>query len=31
LLKGLPLVHADLMSFDLMPIGPLLPLGRLIQ
>ena len=31
LLKALPLGQADLMTFDLMPIGPLLPLGMLMQ
>jgi hypothetical protein len=30
-LDTLPLVKADLMQYDLMPVGPLLPLGRLIQ
>jgi hypothetical protein len=30
LLKALPLGQADLMTFDLMPIGPLLPLGLLM-
>jgi len=31
LLKGLPLSQANLMTFDLMPIGPLLPLGLLMK
>jgi hypothetical protein len=31
LLKALPLVQANLLSFDLMPIGPLMPLGILIK
>ena len=31
LLKGLPLGQANLLSFDLMPIGPLLPLGMLTK
>jgi hypothetical protein len=31
LLKALPLVQANLLTFDLMPIGPLLPLGILIK
>src|SRR5262245_32481661 len=31
LFKALPLGQADLMTFDLMPIGPLLPLGMLMQ
>jgi hypothetical protein len=30
LLKALPLGQANLLTFDLMPIGPLLPLGMLI-
>jgi len=30
LLKGLPLGQAILLTFDLMPIGPLLPLGMLM-
>jgi hypothetical protein len=30
LLKGLPLGQANLLTFDLMPIGPLLPLGMLM-
>ena len=30
-LNTLPLVKADLMTYELMPIGPLAPLGRLIQ
>jgi hypothetical protein len=30
-LGTLPLVKADLMHYDLMPVGPLMPLGRLIQ
>jgi len=31
LLKRLPLSQANLMTFDLMPIGPLLPLGMLMK
>ena len=31
LLKALPLGQANLLTFDLMPIGPLLPLGMLIN
>ena len=31
LLKALPLVQNDLLTFDLMPIGPLLPLGLLMK
>ena len=31
LLKALPLGHAGLLTFDLMPIGPLSPLGMLIK
>jgi hypothetical protein len=31
LLKGLPLGRANLLTFDLMPIGPLLPLGMLLK
>ena len=31
LLKALPLGQANLMTFDLMPIGPLSPLGMLIK
>jgi muconolactone delta-isomerase len=31
LLKGLPLGQANLLTFDLMPIGPLLPLGMLMN
>ncbi|MBB5327839.1 hypothetical protein [Tunturiibacter gelidoferens] len=30
LLKSLPLVQANLLTFELMPIGPLLPLGMLM-
>ena len=30
LLKGLPLGQANLLTFDLLPIGPLLPLGMLM-
>lgn len=29
-LDTLPLVAAGLMAYDLMPVGPLIPLGRLI-
>jgi hypothetical protein len=31
LLKALPLGQADLLTFELMPIGPLLPLGLLMN
>ncbi len=31
LLKALPLGHANLLTFELMPIGPLLPLGMLMK
>ena len=31
LLQALPLVHDGLLTFDLMPIGPLLPLGMLMK
>jgi hypothetical protein len=31
LLQALPLVHDGLLSFNLMPIGPLLPLGMLMK
>ena len=31
LLKGLPLGRANLLTFELMPIGPLSPLGMLIK
>ena len=31
LLKALPLGEADLLTFDLLPVGPLLPLGMLIK
>ncbi|MCW6508779.1 hypothetical protein [Lichenifustis flavocetrariae] len=31
LLKGLPLGQANLLTFDLLPIGPLAPLGMLIK
>ena len=31
LLDALPLTAADLLTFDLMPVGPLSPLGMLIQ
>jgi hypothetical protein len=31
LLRGLPLGEANLLTFELMPIGPLLPLGMLMQ
>jgi hypothetical protein len=30
-LDTLPLVAAGLMSYELMPVGPLAPLGRLIE
>jgi len=30
-LDTLPLVEAKLMTYELMPVGPLMPLGRLIQ
>ena len=29
--KALPLGQADLLTFELMPIGPLLPLGMLMK
>ena len=31
LLKALPLGQADLMTFDLLPVGPVLPLGMLLK
>ena len=31
LLKALPLGQVNLLTFDLMPIGPLLPLGMLMK
>jgi muconolactone delta-isomerase len=31
LLQALPLVQANLLTFDLMPIGPLWPLGMLMK
>jgi muconolactone delta-isomerase len=31
LLKSLPLGAANLLTFDLLPIGPLAPLGMLIE
>ena len=31
LLKALPLGQAGLLTFDLMPIGPLTPLGMLLK
>jgi hypothetical protein len=31
LLKALPLSRANLLSFELMPIGPLTPLGMLLK
>jgi muconolactone delta-isomerase len=31
LLTALPLGQADLLKFDLMPVGPLLPLGMLMN
>ena len=31
LLNALPLVRDGLLTFDLMPIGPLLPLGTLMK
>ncbi|MGC1891884.1 MAG: hypothetical protein WA709_38385 [Stellaceae bacterium] len=31
LLKALPLGRANLLTFELMPIGPLAPLGMLIK
>ncbi len=30
LLKALPLGEAELLTFDLVPVGPLLPLGMLM-
>ena len=29
--RGLPLGQANLLTFDLFPVGPLLPLGMLIK
>jgi hypothetical protein len=31
LLKALPLSQANLLTFDLMPVGPLWPLGMLMK
>ncbi len=31
LLKALPLGQANLLTFELMPIGPLMPLGMLMK
>jgi len=31
ILESLPLGNAKLLSFELMPVGPLIPLGLLIQ
>jgi len=31
LLKALPLGQDGLLTFDLMPVGPLLPLGMLMK
>jgi muconolactone delta-isomerase len=31
LLKNLPLGRANLLTFDLLPVGPLLPLGLLMK
>ena len=31
LLRSLPLGQADLLTFDLYPVGPLLPLGMLLK
>jgi hypothetical protein len=31
LLKALPLSQANLMTFELLPVGPLLPLGMLMK
>jgi hypothetical protein len=31
ILKALPLGRANLLTFELMPIGPLSPLGMLIK
>lgn len=31
LLKSLPLGRANLLSFELLPVGPLLPLGLLMK
>jgi hypothetical protein len=31
ILKGLPLGRANLLTFELMPVGPLSPLGMLIK
>jgi len=30
-LAGLPMVQEKLLDFDLIPIGPLMPLGRLLK
>jgi hypothetical protein len=30
-IDAMPLVAANLVSYELMPVGPLVPLGRLIQ
>ena len=31
ILAGLPMVQEKLLDFDLIPIGPLMPLGRLLK
>jgi len=31
ILQALPLVEAGLLTFELLPVGPLLPLGLLLQ
>ncbi len=31
LLRAMPLGHANLLTFELMPVGPLTPLGMLIK
>ncbi len=31
LLRAMPLGHANLLTFELMPVGPLGPLGMLIK
>jgi hypothetical protein len=31
ILAGLPMVREKLLEFDLIPIGPLMPLGRLLK
>jgi len=31
ILAGLPMVQEKLLDFDLIPVGPLMPLGRLLK